>query len=149
MDSKDKKVLEKILEHSNSIIEETKNIKNAEEFKATNDKSKAALFDLMQIGELVNNSLSPECMDKIENIPWEQIYALRNRIVHGYAAVDYKIVWDTIKNDIPKLSDSISKYIAFDNLQEFRKNYSGRKDLDYKKELLEYLDERYLNIDNK
>lgn len=111
MDRKDIKVLEKILEHSDSIIEETKNIKNADDFKGTNDKSKAALFDLMQIGELVNSSLSRECIKLIDNIPWEQIYALRNRIVHGYAAVDYKIVWDTIKNDIPKLKYSISKYI--------------------------------------
>lgn len=40
------------------------------------------------------------------------------------------------------------KQKAYEQLQEFRKNYEGRKDLDYKKELLEYLDERYLNKDN-
>ena len=41
------------------------------------------------------------------------------------------------------------KQKAFEQLQEFRKNYSGRKDLDYEKELIEYLDERYLKEDSK
>lgn len=41
------------------------------------------------------------------------------------------------------------KQKAYEQLQEFRKNYKGRKDLDYKKELLEYLDERYLEEDAK
>lgn len=44
---------------------------------------------------------------------------------------------------------SEEKQKAYEQLQEFRKNYSGRKDFDYKKELLEYLDERYLDEDAK
>lgn len=44
-----------------------------------------------------------------------------------------------------KKTTTEEKQKAFEQLQEFRKNYSGRKDLDYEKELLEYLDERYLD----
>ena len=107
MDSKEIKVFEKIIEHVYSIIEETRDINDAEEFKATNDKSKAALFDLLQIGELIQNGLSKDTIQQIDTIPWRQIYALRNRIVHGYASVDYQIIWETITEDIPGLGEQL------------------------------------------
>lgn len=46
-----------------------------------------------------------------------------------------------------KKDDEFEKKLeAFRQLQEFRKNYAGRSNIDYKKELMEYLDERYLNV---
>lgn len=108
MDEKDIKNLNKILEHAQYIVEETKGIKSAEDFMNINDKSKAALFDLLQIGELANN-LSKDCTQEIAGIPWNNVYNLRNRIVHGYASVDYEIIWETIKNNIPFLIKEITK----------------------------------------
>lgn len=111
MDSKDTKVLEKIVEHCQSIIEVTRDISDAEQFQNNNMESKAALFDLMQIGELVQNGLSRDAVQQLDAIPWEQIYAMRNRIVHGYASVDHVIIWDTIQEDIPALKNEIEEYI--------------------------------------
>lgn len=111
MDNKDMKVLGKIVEHCQSIIDVTRNISSAENFKENNMESKAALFDLMQIGELVQNGLSRETVRKLDSIPWEQIYAMRNRIVHGYASVDYVIIWDTIRIDIPELLNEIKNFL--------------------------------------
>lgn len=108
MDDKDKKNLNKILEHARYILKETKGIKGAEDFKNSNEKSKAALFDLLQIGELANN-LSKEFTQEMANIPWNNVYNLRNRIVHGYADVDYEIIWETIKYNIPYLINEIEK----------------------------------------
>lgn len=110
MDEKDRKNINKILEHAQCIIQETKVIKNAEDFKNNNDKSKAALFDLLQIGELANN-LSKEYMLETSSIPWNNVYNMRNRIVHGYASVDYEIIWETIKNNIPYLIKELEKAI--------------------------------------
>lgn len=111
MDSKDIKVFGKIVEHCQSIIDITRNITDADQFKENNTESKAAMFDLMQIGELVQNGLSREAILQLTSIPWEQIYAMRNRIVHGYASVDYVIIWDTIQYDIPDLLSEIKQYI--------------------------------------
>lgn len=36
-------------------------------------------------------------------IPWELMYAMRNRVAHGYFQVDYEMVWKTIHTDLPKL----------------------------------------------
>lgn len=111
MDDKDIKNLGKILKHAKDVVKETENINNSEDFKNNNDKSKAALFDLLQIGELTKDCLSSEVYKEIDNVPWKDIYNLRNRIVHGYSAVDYMIIWETIKNDIPKLINEIEKVL--------------------------------------
>ncbi len=36
-------------------------------------------------------------------IPWPQIVSLRNRLIHGYNAVDLDIVWQIITSDLPPL----------------------------------------------
>lgn len=107
MNDKDLKTINKIIEHSNAIIIEVKGIKNADDFQQNSTISKAVLFDLLQIGEL-SNKLSVEYVTK-SSLPWNNIYNLRNRIVHGYAGVDYQIIWDTIKKDIPKLNNELKK----------------------------------------
>lgn len=111
MDNKDRLVLTKILKHAKDIVMETNEFDNSLDFKNDNN-SKAALFDLVQIGELAKNGLSAEAIKELSAIPWNPIYGLRNRIVHGYAQVDYQIIFETIKDDIPKLIDEITKNIA-------------------------------------
>lgn len=111
MNNKDIKVLSKIYEHCDSIIKNTNMYHNAEDFKEAKDMSKIALFDLLQIGELAKDGLTQETLKNIKEIKWVNMYGLRNRIVHGYASVDYQIIWETIKNDIPKLKSIIGKII--------------------------------------
>ena len=36
-------------------------------------------------------------------IPWTNVYGLRNKIVHEYGRVDLGIVYDTLVNDIPEV----------------------------------------------
>ena len=37
------------------------------------------------------------------DIPWNAMYDLRNRIVYDYGNVDFEVVFETLKNDIPEL----------------------------------------------
>ena len=37
------------------------------------------------------------------DIPWPQIVALRNRLIHGYYDLDLDIIWSTVSDDIPPL----------------------------------------------
>ena len=54
------------------------------------------------IGEAANK-LPDEFKDKYLTVDWFQIIGFRNRIVHDYMGIDYKIVWTIIQNDIDKL----------------------------------------------
>ena len=56
------------------------------------------------------------CLDrgfkaKYPNIDWRFATAMRNRLIHGYFEVDAEIVWDTTKNDLPKLKTEIEKVL--------------------------------------
>lgn len=39
----------------------------------------------------------------LESVPWREIIGMRNRLVHGYAAVDNDIVWGVATADLPPL----------------------------------------------
>jgi len=36
-------------------------------------------------------------------IPWRQIIAMRNQLIHAYLGVDLEIVWDVVQSELPEL----------------------------------------------
>jgi uncharacterized protein with HEPN domain len=46
------------------------------------------------------------------NIPWAQIIAMRNRLIHGYDIVDYDIVWSTVSQDLPPLIAELERILS-------------------------------------
>lgn len=108
MGENDKQVLGKIYKHIQSVLKYCSNCNSLSEFQLNSMMVEACVFNLMQIGELAKSSLSDECKKEIKNIPWQQIYGMRNRIVHGYSGVDLNIVWSTIQEDLPMLRDEIA-----------------------------------------
>jgi uncharacterized protein with HEPN domain len=46
------------------------------------------------------------------DIPWPQIVALRNRLIHGYYAVDLDILWQIVVQDLPPLVTALEEIMA-------------------------------------
>lgn len=46
------------------------------------------------------------------DIPWHQITATRNRLIHGYFDVDLDIVWAIVTVDLPPLIVQLRKMVA-------------------------------------
>ena len=63
------------------------------------------------IGEAAKQ-VSQEMRDQHPEIPWRDIIAMRNRVIHGYAEVDYTIVWDTVQNDLPALVAQLQPLVS-------------------------------------
>lgn len=42
-------------------------------------------------------------------IPWRQVIATRNRLIHGYLGIDNDTLWSIIQDDIPALLDALEK----------------------------------------
>ena len=70
-----------------------------EGFRNNSMMVEACVFNLSQIGELVNK-LDKEYILKNSEIPWFKIRGLRNRIVHDYEGVNLNLIWEIIDMDI-------------------------------------------------
>ena len=78
-----------------------------EAFQANVMLQEACIFNIVQIGELAKQGLSDEIVAAHPDIPWRQIYGMRNRIVHGYEGVRLRIVWETIADSFPVLRNEL------------------------------------------
>ncbi|MGA1263390.1 MAG: DUF86 domain-containing protein [Prochlorothrix sp.] len=47
--------------------------------------------------------VSEDTRQALPNISWHEINGMRNRLVHEYDAINLKIVWDVIQEEIPVL----------------------------------------------
>ncbi len=41
-------------------------------------------------------------------VKWGSMIGMRNKIIHEYMEVDYEVVWETAKTDLPILKESLS-----------------------------------------
>ena len=108
MENKDREILLKIQKHVHHVINYSSKHTTLDSFQNDEMCVEATVFNLMQIGELAKSSLSDDLKKELKSIPWNQIYGLRNRIVHGYDGVNLQIVWDTLNDDLPKLEKEIN-----------------------------------------
>jgi len=60
----------------------------------------AVIRNLEIIGE-ASRSLDDSIKNKYPEVPWKEMYYLRNRISHEYFGVDYEIIWDVAVNSLP------------------------------------------------
>jgi uncharacterized protein with HEPN domain len=51
--------------------------------------------------------LSPELCDAHPEVPWAQIIAFRNIVIHQYFGIDLDLVWEVITNQVGPLSASL------------------------------------------
>jgi len=70
----------------------------------------AVIRQLEIIGEASRN-LSEEVKEKYPEIPWVEIVAMRNRIVHAYFDVNLEIAWGVSIRDLPALKQNVEKII--------------------------------------
>ena len=82
-----------------------------EEFSSNQMMSDSTVFRLIQISENARK-LSEAFRERHAVIPWTAITGLRNRIVHDYGNVNLEIIYDTLKKDIPKLTEMIKEELS-------------------------------------
>ncbi len=58
------------------------------------------LVHMIQIIAEAAAGVSDELVDAHPEVPWRQIVAIRNRVVHGYFEVDLDILWNVALGDV-------------------------------------------------
>ena len=95
--------LNHILDECNYLLKEYRE-NSFDEFLRNERLSKAICRSLEIIGE-AGSKISFDLKGKYSLVPWREMSDIRNRIIHHYFGIDYDIVWDTIKTDIPELKE--------------------------------------------
>lgn len=70
----------------------------------------AVVRNLEIIGEAAGN-VPYELKDKYNAIPWLEMKALRNVLIHEYFGVNTEILWNIVMRDIPVLKEMVLKLI--------------------------------------
>jgi len=60
------------------------------------------------LGEAAKH-ISPALKDKYPDIPWQEMTAMRNKVIHEYFGVDVEIIWETVNNILPELLKVLKK----------------------------------------
>ncbi len=68
----------------------------------------ACLRNLELIGEAARH-VPEDFRESAPSIPWRQIMATRNRLIHGYLGIDDDTIWSIIREDIPALIAELRK----------------------------------------
>lgn len=79
--------------------------------------SKAIVRSLEIIGEATKR-IPTELRQLYPNINWGDMAGMRDVLIHDYFGIDYDVVWNTIKTDIPELHNELQYIIQVETEKE-------------------------------
>jgi len=81
-----------------------------EELQSDKKLGNAIVRSLEIIGEAAAN-VSETTQSKYPEIEWAVIIGMRNRLIHAYFDINYHIVWQTVKENVPPLIDQLQSIL--------------------------------------
>ena len=81
------------------------------------DHDRKLQLSLTRLVEVVGEAatrVSPEVRERHPSIPWRQIVAMRNRLIHGYDVLDFDVLWNTVTLEMPRLIAELEKALGSD-----------------------------------
>lgn len=73
----------------------------------------AVIRNFEVIGEASKN-IPKVIKSKYPDIPWDEMYLLRNKVSHDYFGIDYEIIWDVATNYIPENKLQIEQILSLE-----------------------------------
>ena len=97
--------LEEILESADKILTYAGNY-SLEDLRKDKMRKDAIVRNFEIIGEAATN-IPQEIKDKYPLVEWRKISDFRNVLIHEYFGINFKIMYDIIKNKLPKMKRDI------------------------------------------
>ena len=92
------------------LIEDYTKDMSENDFLSNSMAHDAVIRQIEIIGEVAKN-ISVEFQEKHSGLPWAKMTGIRNKVIHEYFNVNYAIVWDTVKDDLPLPKKSVKKIL--------------------------------------
>lgn len=105
-----KEYLQQILLKCEFIVSVIKPETTKDEFLHNAQIKKAVIRSLEIIGK-ATKKISADHKIKWKNIPWKNMAGIRGKLIHDYLGVNYTMLWDVVKNRIPKIKIEIQEMI--------------------------------------
>lgn len=98
--------LDDMIDFAERVLAYTEGL-DQESFVASGLNYDATVRNLELIGEAATHI--PEAVRAASpRIPWRQVIATRNRLIHGYLGIDNDTLWSIIQDDIPALIEMLT-----------------------------------------
>jgi uncharacterized protein with HEPN domain len=81
-----------------------------ESFQADDKTTSAVIRKFEIIGEAVRN-VPEDIRTAYSEVAWKEMAGMRDRLIHFYMGVNYRLIWQTIKNDLPITKAHIQKIL--------------------------------------
>ncbi len=74
----------------------------------------AVILNIVVMGEAATKLIRdyPELIAQYHQVPWKNIKGMRNRIAHGYFDINLDVVWDTVRDALPPLIETLSAIVG-------------------------------------
>ncbi len=75
----------------------------------SDDKTASAVVRKIEVIGEASKQLPRGVKERFPEIPWSSMAKTRDKIIHFYHGVDYEIVWEIVKNELPSLKPLLVK----------------------------------------
>lgn len=79
-------------------------------FQADDKTASAVMRKLEIIGEAAKQ-VPDEMRKNHPRIPWKEMAGMRDKLIHFYFGMDYRLVWKTIKDRLPQVKPDLQKIL--------------------------------------
>ncbi|MFL6336673.1 MAG: DUF86 domain-containing protein [Pyrinomonadaceae bacterium] len=106
--------LEHILDEARFLLDQSRGV-DWESFVRDEVLKRAFVRSIEIMGEAVKN-IPDSVRQQYPGVEWRAIAGMRDRLIHAYYGVNYKMVWDSVTNKVPALAENIELILTRDDI---------------------------------